>query len=71
MKYTFLNVANFKNGLSIPIFKVFDPASKRVYYKAFVYGRDNRGAITAVSTFEHDSHSKVKAWRESRANDQR
>ena len=71
MKYTFLNVANFKNGLSIPVFKVFDPSTGRVFYKAFVYGRDQRGKITAVNTFEHDSHAKVKAWRESRQNDQR
>ena len=69
MKHTFLNVSNFKNGLSVPIFKVFDPENGRVFYKAYVYGRDNRGKMTIKQSFEHDSHAEVKAWREGRAND--
>lgn len=71
MKYTFLNVANFKNGYSIPLFKIFSPEDKRVFYKTYVYGKNNRGKIIAVDSFESDSRSEVCAWRQSKSYESR
>ena len=69
MKYEFINVSNFKNGMSIPLFRIYDPVKKEVFYRAYVYGKDNRGKITAIETFEHKHVSRVKKWRESKGHD--
>ena len=68
-KYTFLNVASFKNNLKVSLFRVF--GDRGVEYEAIIYGRDQRGKTTKKQSFRHPHRSKVNAWRESRRGDAR
>lgn len=68
-KYTFLNVASFKNGKQIPLFQVY--GDNGVEYEAIVYGRNHRGAIGVSGRFRDQSRTKVVSWREARRADAR
>ena len=68
-KYTFLNVASFKNGLMIPLFRVF--TDDGIAYEAIIYGRDYRGKITKKASLRDEKRSVVTRWREARRADSR
>jgi len=68
-KYTLINVASFKNGKQIPLYKVYGDGG--VEYEAIVYGRSHRGLIGVSGKFRHPHRSKVVAWREARRADAR
>lgn len=69
MKYTFINSSNFKNGLSIPLYQVFD--GEQVQYEAIVFGTSARGTVIKSDSLRHINRSKVVAWREAKGREQR
>ena len=69
MKRTFLNCANYKNGFSIPLYKVFD--GEKVYYEAVIFGRDKRGMTTKAEVIKHPHRTVVNMWRESKGHERK